>query len=264
MQEKRGTDAAEKLVGTTEQNDLYGHGGNDTLEGLGSSDFLFGGDGDDVLKGGNGKDILRGQRGGDLMDGGGNDDTFYALGNRRNTAQTIRDRIFELTGGLVSRSPVDSPDIMTGGKGNDDFIIQQSKSQREPSFYRGQQYAVIKDFTAGEDKIHLPGTSDNYVGYLYGDDNEDTAIVYVEDLNDDSGIDRHSGTEDKSLQVAEGTALVAIVENVTVRNMMDSDFYTYDKVSMGNTSDGFNPIIGIIIGAIAISSIMVLKLRQTK
>ena len=265
MVEKRGTEAAEKLVGASQQNDhLDGSGGNDTLEGLGSHDMLVGGDGNDVLKGGSGKDILRGQKGGDLMDGGGDDDVLYALGNRRTTGQTIRDRIFELTNGLVAKSPVDPPDILIGGEGEDLFYIYSNKPHKELGFYRGQQYAVIKDFIAGEDKIHLPGGSDNYVGVLYGDDNEDTAIVYVEHIDDFSGIDRHSGIEDKSLQVSEGTALVAIMENATIRDMRSSDFYAYNKVSMGNTSDGFNPIVSIIIGAIAIGSIMVLKLKKAK
>lgn len=259
---KAGTEAADKLVGTAKQNDLHGNGGNDTLEGLGSNDVLFGGDGDDVLNGGDGKDILRGQRGGDQMDGGGNDDVLYALGNRRNTGQIIRDKIFELTGGIVSKSPVDPPDIMIGGEGEDLFIMQRNKPREGLGFYRGQQYAVIKDFTSGEDKIYLLGGHNNYVGVPYGDDNEDTAILYVEDHDDFSGIDRYSQIEDKSLQVSEGTALVAIVENATVRNMMDSDFYAYEKVSMGTTSSGFNPIIGIIVGAIAIGSIIAFNLKK--
>lgn len=260
MVEKIGTDTAEKLVGTAKQDDLYGRGGNDIITGLGSNDLLSGGMGNDILNGGDGKDIIRGGRGSDLINGGSNDDVIYALRSRRSRKQTIRDRISELTNGLVSRS-FDLPDVLIGGEGKDRFFIHKNKPGNELGFYRGQQYAIIKDFTNGEDKIYLPGTSDNYVGYLYGDNNQDTAILYVENHDGDSSIDTDSGIKDKSLQVPEGTALVAIIENATIRDMSSSDFYTYNRVSI-DTSNGLNLIAGVIIGAIAIGSIISLNLRN--
>ena len=259
-----GRETVDKFVGTAKRDSLKGNRENNILEGLDGHDLLFGGDGDDVLKGGDGKDILRGQKGGDLMDGGGNNDVLYALGTRRNMGQTIQDRIFELTGGLVFRSRIDSPDVMIGSDGNDLFYIYSNKPHNELGFYRGQQYAVIKDFTAGEDKIHLPGGHNNYVSVLYGKDNRDTAIIYVEHQNDFSNVKPDPGIRDKSLQFQKETALVAIVENADVRNMVNSDFYTYEKVSISNTSDGYNPIVVIIISAIAICSMITLKLKKNE
>jgi hypothetical protein len=79
-----GTDAGERLDGTTEAETLWGGGGNDTVYGdgyapgipgngqgpatyLGGGDVLLGADGDDRLSGGHGADMLVGGAGADVF-----------------------------------------------------------------------------------------------------------------------------------------------------------------------------------------------------
>jgi len=66
------------LVGTEEDDMLFGISLNDTLSGLGGSDILSGQGGNDVLLGGDGDDQLDGGSGNDTLDGGLGSDTFLS------------------------------------------------------------------------------------------------------------------------------------------------------------------------------------------
>uniref|UniRef100_UPI003CD0C765 calcium-binding protein n=1 Tax=Lentibacter algarum TaxID=576131 RepID=UPI003CD0C765 len=56
------------IIGTDEDDRLYGFGGNDVLDGRGGDDRLYGGDGNDTLNGGDGRDRLYGGSGDDFLD----------------------------------------------------------------------------------------------------------------------------------------------------------------------------------------------------
>ena len=72
----RGTDVADTLIGGVGANVLVGGGGNDTLDGGADADALFGGAGNDKLLGGAGDDTLDGGIGADTMTGGLGNDVF--------------------------------------------------------------------------------------------------------------------------------------------------------------------------------------------
>jgi Ca2+-binding RTX toxin-like protein len=69
----------EGVIGSANDDQLYGGTANDTLDGASGNDQLFGGVGDDTLLGRSGDDILEGGLGADSLDGGaGNDTASYA------------------------------------------------------------------------------------------------------------------------------------------------------------------------------------------
>ncbi len=112
------------LQGTNGDDSIFGLGGNDKLEGLSGNDHLIGGTGNDNLLGGNGDDTLI-----------GTDDV--ALGQ------------YEV-------------DNLTGGAGADRFIL----SNNDTSYYFGDEwggFALINDFTVGEDVAVLHGPAEQYV-----------------------------------------------------------------------------------------------------
>jgi VCBS repeat-containing protein len=86
-----GTNKADTLFGTAEDDSIFGGNGNDRIDGGAGDDRLFGENGDDVLGGGAGDDYLDGGNGNDMLAGGaGNDDivggngqdTLVLAGNR--------------------------------------------------------------------------------------------------------------------------------------------------------------------------------------
>jgi len=77
------------LVGTEDEDGVFGLSGDDILSGEGGDDFLFGGDGDDEMSGGAGNDeayggigadTLKGEFGDDLLDGGEGKDLMLGGG----------------------------------------------------------------------------------------------------------------------------------------------------------------------------------------
>jgi Ca2+-binding RTX toxin-like protein len=70
----RGSEFKDVLVGNDAANILTGGGGNDALTGGGNKDQLFGGLGSDILNGGTGNDVLVGNEGNDQLIGGAGSD----------------------------------------------------------------------------------------------------------------------------------------------------------------------------------------------
>jgi extracellular elastinolytic metalloproteinase len=64
---RRGSSAANRLVGTSGNDVIVGLGGNDRISGRGGRDFICGGDGNDTLTGGPGRDGLAGGNGNDTL-----------------------------------------------------------------------------------------------------------------------------------------------------------------------------------------------------
>ncbi|MFQ5940782.1 MAG: calcium-binding protein [Nitrososphaerales archaeon] len=90
------------IVGTNNNDVIFGSSGNDLIYGLGGDDIICGNGGNDIINGGEGDDDLFGNSGRDVLSGGpGNDD---------------------LDGGAVL-------DVCGGGPGNDDAVFCESTSE---------------------------------------------------------------------------------------------------------------------------------------
>lgn len=84
----------ENVVGTQQNDLIYGNFENNILRGLNGNDLMRGGVGDDVLMGGAGNDIMSGDGGSDTLSGGsgrdylvgGDGSDFYIYGATRNSA----------------------------------------------------------------------------------------------------------------------------------------------------------------------------------
>ena len=75
-----GTDAAESLTGTADDDVIGGGGGDDVVDGIDGADTLYGEEGNDRLNGGRGRDYLAGEDGNDALDGGVDDDVLQPGG----------------------------------------------------------------------------------------------------------------------------------------------------------------------------------------
>lgn len=93
------------VVGTLNDDFLFGTGGSELIDGLDGDDYLFGRAGNDQLKGGVGDDYLRGDSGDDLLFGGAGGDRIYGKGGDDN-----------LTGGPGN-------DSLYGNSGNDVYLF---------------------------------------------------------------------------------------------------------------------------------------------
>ncbi|WP_121061717.1 calcium-binding protein [Chachezhania antarctica] len=67
IEDARGTESQDLIIGDKGKNVLEGYGGKDALRGLGGKDTLIGGAGRDKLDGGNGNDKLIGDKGADMF-----------------------------------------------------------------------------------------------------------------------------------------------------------------------------------------------------
>ena len=76
IEDVRGTNHNDRMIGSSANNVLDGQGGADYLSGAGGNDSLYGGDGGDHLLGGAGNDLLDGGRGSDILVGGAGNDTL--------------------------------------------------------------------------------------------------------------------------------------------------------------------------------------------
>jgi Ca2+-binding RTX toxin-like protein len=77
VEQVRGGNGTDTIVGNAASNWLDGWDGNDTLRGGGGEDSIFGRRGDDALFGEDGQDTLEGGDGNDAVDGGAGVDTLY-------------------------------------------------------------------------------------------------------------------------------------------------------------------------------------------
>jgi Ca2+-binding RTX toxin-like protein len=114
----------------------------DGLRGGKGNDTLVGGSGDEVLMGGAGNDTVYGGKGNDQLFGGDGNDVLVGVGQNDTGAGTV--------------------DELTGGAGRDRFVLGNAKT----AFYTSGgnlDYALIRDFKVGEDKIQLHGKRDDYL-----------------------------------------------------------------------------------------------------
>lgn len=116
-----GSAIANNIIGTDDDDYIYGGKGRDTLNGGKGNDSLEGGAGNDKLYGGTGKDTLWGGAGDDQLTGGGAADTFIynADGNDRITDYVWgTDKIVCLEGTITNAAAVGSDVVFTMSNGN--------------------------------------------------------------------------------------------------------------------------------------------------
>lgn len=110
IEDVRGTNLNDLLIGNEKQNALYGLAGNDTIYGVGDADSLFGDDGNDLISGDAGADTIHGGSGNDTIFGGNdNDQIFGEAGDNQIFGGLGKDLIY---GGI-------GKDLIKGESGND-------------------------------------------------------------------------------------------------------------------------------------------------
>jgi Ca2+-binding RTX toxin-like protein len=148
------------IIGNDANNFLYGDDGNDTLYGRSGDDELRGNAGQDTLYGEAGNDLLRGGYQNDTLLGGDGDDTLVG-------------------GNFLDANPGQGEiDTLTGGAGNDTFVLGTGAAgpgtanavyydDGVATFGPGGQsdYALITDFTDGQDRIQLRAPGIIFDGY---------------------------------------------------------------------------------------------------
>lgn len=190
-----GNSSSEVINGTPASDVIDGRGGGDTINGRGGNDAILGGFSRDILRGGSGNDRLIGDFNsgplfvGDLLEGGaGNDQLYGGAGSDELIGGTGNDLL------VGAGSLNDELDILTGGPGNDTFVVGQkgfffyrnprifSDNNIDAALVGFRSYATITDFEPG-DKIQLAGSigdysfSDNIVSFVRGGNIDAIAVI---------------------------------------------------------------------------------------
>ncbi|MGK7954249.1 MAG: hypothetical protein AB4063_03130, partial [Crocosphaera sp.] len=207
-----GEDGDDSLTGTVERDAIDGRLGNDQISGLDNDDAISGNGGNDTIKGDAGNDILFGHTGNDTIFGGTGEDTLVGV---------------DPTSGLGTSEK----DSLRGDEGKDTFVLGDQNNvyyvDDDPSSFGEQDYGLIVDFTVGEDKIELYGTSDNYFldFYTTSDGIVKADIVY------DPGV------------AAKGE-LIAILEDVSADLQLTDSSFVYGENDYGVIyNEIFEPLI---------------------
>ena len=155
----------DNIYGTEDSNHLEGNDGNDYIKGIGGNNVLVGGDGHDTIIGGNGQDEIIGT------------DSYHA--------------------GIYEQ------DYLKGGGGADEFVLGDAHR----AYYSANQnydYAIIDDFTVGEDKLKLYGSASDYHVSVYNDNayiyHKDYGshsytydfVAFVDNVNSDFGLENNA------------------------------------------------------------------------
>ncbi|NJK36521.1 MAG: calcium-binding protein [Oscillatoriales cyanobacterium RM2_1_1] len=159
---QRGTQGSDSLVGTLNDDFIYGRSGNDTVSSFTGNDFLngefgndllFSGQGDDIGIGDIGNDTIFGDVGLDSVYGGGGSDVLF--GNIDNDTVFGDQNDDTLYGGA-------GDDILSGGSGSDVILGDRGDDTITGISRRGAGVTLISDFNPEEDQILLPGNSSQY------------------------------------------------------------------------------------------------------
>ncbi|MEM7428647.1 MAG: calcium-binding protein [Pseudomonadota bacterium] len=171
----RGSDFDDTLIGDTASNTIFGGAGNDELTGAGGSDTLYGEAGNDSIYGGSEIDTIHGGAGDDIIFGYegddvliGNDGENYIIGGSGNDTITGGVDDDELHGHEGNDNIVggDGADLLFGDGGDDliDFGSGDDFSLGGAGldtfvFRSGLGHNGIGDFEAGTDQIEFQGMS---------------------------------------------------------------------------------------------------------
>jgi Ca2+-binding RTX toxin-like protein len=226
-----GSDAKNILIGNSAANSLLGLGGNDTLIGGGGADTLDGGLGSDSMAGGTGDDqylvdatsdkILEtsnvGEVLGDLVTStisyvlGANLERLVLLGgNLKGTGNALANTIVGSDGNnILDSGRDDSKDIMSGGKGDDTYVVW------------GETDVVTEKDGEGTDTILA------FVDWTLADDQEIENLTLM-------GLPDFEGTGNKLANVITGNKGANKIDGKagddTMIGAAGDDIYTMDSV----------------------------------
>ncbi len=202
-----GTDNAEQLYRSNQNDYIEGLGGDDQLFGLGGDDYLNGGEGNDYLDGGAGNDIQIGGDGNDQLGGDAGDDTL--IGGSGNDIYVFRpgsgqDIIVNSVGDdgvdwLIFTGDITSDRLSYHRSGNDLIILISDSTDQ----------VTIKDwFLGGEHQVDYiqpagsGGISANQINEMVTDINSDDSgnDIPVEDDPVDEGAE---GNDEEANEISE-------------------------------------------------------------
>jgi hypothetical protein len=125
---RRGTAAADAIIGGDQGEVLIGLDGDDRLGGGPGPDVIHGGAGDDTIRGGRGADVLGGGAGHDVIGGGAGDDTIRGgAGDDDIQGGAGRDMVEAGAGNDTVRTWADgTPDQVDCGSGDDRAVIDST------------------------------------------------------------------------------------------------------------------------------------------
>ncbi len=249
--EFEGTELADTLIGTENNDGFAALGGNDTIDAGDGNDRINAGFGDDSITAGAGNDGVKDGSGDDIIDGGANDDRLYiSLGEDTVTGGDGDDRIISL--GDTGEPGVDTiagDDIITGGAGADKFIfspllnatdeiiaeytndrgkvnwkdVAMANDNIHDHWVEGIGNDTITDFNADEgDTIVISGHSVAVTNFEYGDSDNDNIDDYtILTLTSDQsamGVEdgAHNGDALGTITV-EGAILT--IDDISINNM---------------------------------------------
>ncbi len=170
----KGTDFNDTLIGSSSANKLWGNAGHDTLRGGSGNDSLYGGAGNDILRGDGGSDKLFGNEGndtiyfdtGDTLDGG--DDQDKAILANKGVAVNVRDDSF-----------TNIEEVELGNK-NDTYRLTGSNTR-------------IVDGGAGNDTIDASSRTGHFDIDLDNTQSGSSSLVNFENVKGTSGNNTISG-----------------------------------------------------------------------
>ncbi|MGQ4647940.1 CAP domain-containing protein [Lyngbya aestuarii] len=145
------------VEGTQGDDILIGGASNQTLKGYSGNDMIEAAAGNDTLRGGQGNDQLIGDEGNDLLIGGSGNDILIGVNP------------------TLTNPGVAEVDRLRGNAGTDTFVLGNASG----AFYvdGSTGYAVISDYSFGEDLIQLHGSADKYQLVESG---SQTQLLYTE------------------------------------------------------------------------------------
>ena len=132
-----GTNGADDLDGTANNDLIIAGNGDDTIDGGDGHDLIFAGNGDDTVDGGDGNDVIVAGNGDDTVDGGdGHDLIFGGRGDDTIMGGDGNDLIFGGSGDDTIDGGAGS-DIISAGKGDDLVIFDVDENAGAQNYFSG-------------------------------------------------------------------------------------------------------------------------------
>jgi len=170
IENARGSEQDDVLIGTDQANSLRGFGGNDVIEAGAERDVIYGGAGDDIINAGPGDDLIFGGPGFNTIDGGDGVDTanYFAIGIL-DSPVSVNLQLGIATGQDDNGDPFEDRLVNienVSGSLSDDVIV-------------GDNFANVIAAQDGDDVVNAGGGNDLLVGHdgndqLFGEAGNDT------------------------------------------------------------------------------------------
>ena len=166
IEDVRGSDHNDRLIGDAGNNRLEGRAGDDILEGRAGDDDLDGGAGSDNVQGGAGDDNLQGGSGGDVLDGGeGYDSADYWPSD---AGVTVNLATGTAQGGHAELDALRGIENVLGSNDHADHLTGDARN----NYLEGRGGDDTLDGGAGDDDLHGDDGNDHLDGGA-GDDHLD-------------------------------------------------------------------------------------------